>query len=221
MRCDDVIRQLAVRTDEVVPAAIAEHLAGCARCSEWAKRASQLDRLWEATRASEPAAEVWEGVWNRIVESLDTSTSMQVEHRVMPVSLANGSALADRATIVKHSGLSLNRRRSFAKVISFGLAQAAAVFIAVSVVWHFFPAVQDPRINNDPTSSVTGAETRDATLLSVDIEEGNLVMIEAEGDKPEVVVLRSESSPFGIDEWLLMFNHVESMAPNSMVAMKE
>jgi len=61
----------------------------------------------------------------------------------------------------------------------------------------------------------------DAASLSIEIEEGNLVVIRSEGQKPEVLVLTSESSPFGIDDWLLMFNAVESMAPNPVVAMKE
>jgi hypothetical protein len=221
MQCNDVIRQLAVQTDDVVPLSIAEHLAGCTACAEWAKRASQLDRLWEATRAPDPSPEAWEGVWNRVIESLDSPPSMHVEHQALPAALGNGSMHASHAAVVKHSGSSFNRRSSLAKVISFGLAQAAAVFIAISVVWQFFPSMQKPGMRNQPPSLVGNTAPRDASSLSVDIEEGNLVMIEAVGDKPQVFILRSETSRLGIDEWLLMFNHVEAMAPNSVVAMKE
>jgi len=61
----------------------------------------------------------------------------------------------------------------------------------------------------------------DAASLSIEIEEGNLVVIRSVGQKPEVLVLTSESSPFGIDDWLLMLNAMESIDLNPVVAMKD
>ena len=54
MRCDEVIRELAVPTDDRDSAALAEHLASCPSCAGWAKRDAQFDRLWEATRPTNP-----------------------------------------------------------------------------------------------------------------------------------------------------------------------
>lgn len=198
MHCDDVVRRLAARTDDQVPAVLVEHLALCPACSEWAKRAAQLDRLWEATRAPDPSPQAWENVWDRIALSLDSSTPMHPEQPVMPVALRNGSRPKTWASIVRASAGSGSRRPSIAAVGLFGLAQAAAVLLAVSLAWKFFPSPQN----------------------SVDIEEGSLVLIRSEGEKPKVMVLTSESTPFGIDEWLLVFNKMESLA-NPVVAMKE
>src|SRR5438046_10702231 len=73
MRCDAVIRELAVPTDERDSTALAEHVAKCPACAAWAKRSAGLDRLWEATRPPEPSAEVWDVLWSRLARSLDAS----------------------------------------------------------------------------------------------------------------------------------------------------
>ena len=56
MRCDEVIRELAVPTDDRDSAALAEHLANCPSCAVWAKRDAEFDRLWDATRPAEPSS---------------------------------------------------------------------------------------------------------------------------------------------------------------------
>jgi hypothetical protein len=223
MQCNEVIRELAAPSDDQDSAALAEHLAGCAACSEWAKRASQLDRLWEVTRPADPTPQAWEAVWTRIVASLESSTSIRVEHSTARTASRNGSTPQAAPTTAQPFSSSRRRPWSLAAVASFGLAQAAAVLFVVGLAWHSFPLSRNAQIvqRPDPTPSTETSPSLDATSLSIEIEEGNLVVIRSEGQQPEVLVLTSESSPFGIDDWLLMFNAVESMAPNPVVAMKE
>jgi hypothetical protein len=108
-----------------------------------------------------------------------------------------------------------------AALASFGLAQAAAVLFAVGLVWQSLPSPQNAQIAKRLTPATATYPYMDADSPSIEIEEGNLVVIRSEGQKSEVLVLASESSPFGIDDWLLMLNAAESMAPNPVVAMKE
>jgi len=223
MQCNEVIRELAARSDDQDSIALAEHLAGCAACSEWAKRASQLDRLWEATRTPDPTPQAWETVWARIALSLDSSTPIHAAHSAAAAAFRNGSTPKVEPSATQLSPSSRPRPWLFAAVASFGMAQAAAVLLVVGLVSQSFPLSRNARIakSSGPTLSAPMSSSVDAASLSIEIEEGNLVVIRSEGQKPEVLVLTSESSPFGIDDWLLMFNAVESMAPNPVVAMKE
>jgi hypothetical protein len=54
----------------------------------------------------------------------------------------------------------------------------------------------------------------------IEIDEGRVVVIRAEGPAAKVVDLTPEWTSWSVDEWLVMLNEVESM-PNSVVAMKE
>lgn len=221
MHCHDVVRQLAARTDDQVPADLAEHLAGCAACSEWANRAAKLDRLWEATRAPEPSPRAWDSMWDHIVESLDSATATRSKQPVVPAALRNGTRFKLQVAVATQSGSSRSRRRSFLAAGLLGLAQAAAVLFVVSIAWQSLNTVPEPKVADDSKPALAASGSVDATSLPIDIEEGSLVVIEAEGEKPEVKVLISENSPFGIDDWLVMFNKMESMDLKPVVAMKE
>jgi hypothetical protein len=223
MKCDEVIRELAVPSDDQDPAALAEHLAGCRACALWARHTSQFDRLWEATRPADPTPEAWEAVWVRINESLDASTRMRNQASASSA-LYNGSSPKVAASNTPQPFRSTRPRLwSFAAVTSFGLAQAAAVLFAVAIVWQSFHSPQTTQFAKHPTlaTDMVSSSTKNASPVAIEIEEGSLVVIRADGEEPEVLVRTSESSPFGIDDWLLMFNTVESMAPNPVVAMKE
>ncbi|MGO9470999.1 MAG: hypothetical protein ACLQIB_43425 [Isosphaeraceae bacterium] len=200
MQCNDVIRELAAPSDDRNFTALAEHLAECAACSEWAKRASQLDRLWEFTRPSDPSPQAWEAVWTRIVETVDSSTLAPVEHPGAAAAIRNGSTPKVEPAL-GHPSRSFRRRPwSFAAVASFGLAQAAAVLLVVGVAWHSFPLSQNTQIAKNPVPSLAlpNSSAADSASLSIDIEEGSLVIIRSEGKKLEASVLTSENSPFGI-----------------------
>ncbi len=200
MQCDDVIRELAAPSDDRNPAALGEHLAGCTACSEWAKRASQLDRLWDFTRPSEPTPQAWEAVWTRIVEKLDSSTQIHVKHPAAATVFRNGSTAKVAPVAAQRSRSSRPRPWSFAAVASFGLAPAAAVLLVVGLAWHSFPLSRNTQIakSSGPTLSTPTSSAVDAASLSIDIEEGSLVVIRSEGKKLEISVLTSETSPSGI-----------------------
>jgi len=221
MQCNEVIRELAAPSDDRDPAALAEHLAGCATCAEWAKQASWLDRVWEVTRPPDPSPQVWDNMWVHVVESLDSPSSVRIEHPGAIAASRNGSTPHVAPFAAQPSLTSRTRPWSLAAIASFGLVQAASVLLAVGLVWHSFPAAQDIQTAKRPDPSTAVHSYTDADLPCIEIEEGNLVVIRSEGQKAEVLVVTSESFPFGIDDSLLILNAAESIAPNPIVAMKE
>ena len=137
MHCDEVIKELATPTDHRDSTALAEHIAGCPACAAWANRAAQLDRLWEATRPPEPTADVWDAVWARMATSLDPSTSTELESSLTPVGLPERIAARGRDFLIKaprHSPRS--RPGTWRRSALIGLAQAAAILLAVGLAWH-------------------------------------------------------------------------------------
>src|SRR5262245_58380127 len=111
MRCDDVIRALVAPTDAAHKAALVDHLNQCSSCAAWAKRATQLDHLWQVTQPAEPISEAWDNVWTQVVSSLDALT---VSNFQLPTSAdrwngaANGSPRRFEARSAEHP-----RARSF------------------------------------------------------------------------------------------------------------
>jgi hypothetical protein len=210
MLCDEVIRELAVPTDDRDSAGLAEHLASCPSCAGWAERAVQLDRLWEATRSTEPSPETWDSVWAHLACSLDSSTPTGFEAFVLPIASSNGSVVKVEKPLKATPPSSRSRLRSLAAIGVLGLSQAAAIFIAVALSWH-------------PSNGV-------------EIEEGRLVVIRIDGSAAKVVDLTPERMSYSVttmtrptlqpiastalDDWYLVFNAVEAIA-NPVVAMKE
>jgi hypothetical protein len=226
MRCNDVIRELAAPSVDCDASALAEHLAVCPACTAWANRGAALDRLWDATRPLDPPAHAWEAVWANIVDSLDSPASTHAPQRVAAGAARNGasSRVALKSPAVERVPSPGPRSWSVKATAWLFLAQAAAVLLGVGLAWHSF----------HPTRSVQSAEieegyvvrislTQDGasgTLPSVEIEEGHVVLIQAEDPKPEALVISSEPALWGVDDWYIMFNAVESMA-NPVLAMKE
>jgi len=129
-----------------------------------------------------------------------------------------------------------------------GLAQAAAVLLAVGLSWRGFAPSRPPQVAlvTDPTSLPSASQSgAGASLLPEDeglqrfeapyitvaseaipvvVEEGSLVVIHAD-PKPTVVHLNSKGRSFGFDggfdEWYFAFNAVEALAANPVVVMKE
>jgi hypothetical protein len=239
MRCDDVIRELAVPTDDRDSARLAEHLANCSSCAGWSRRAAQLDRLWVATRPAEPSSEVWGAMWSHLANSLDPATAQGFEAVSRPMPSARRSMARAEAPAVIIPPSSRSRRWTWGAVGLVGLAQAAAILLAVTATWHqsnrapgpadgladiprsSAPAPTTPRKASDPLSAPT-----------VEIEEGRVVVIRVEDSTARIVdltpqtasyrlekTLRNLESPH-VDDWLLMLNEVESMS-KPIVAMKE
>ena len=254
MRCDEVIRELAVPTDERESTTLAEHLARCPACAAWAKGAAGLDRLWEATRPGEPSSEVWNGVWARLASSLDASIPHELETFAPSVPARNGSPANGKAQPPRPLPSSNTHPRRWFAIGLIGLAQAAAVLLAVGLSWHRFVPSQRPQGALPTVGVATLSQGKGLTgfkLVSIHVsseafptvvEEGSLVvihadpnprkilvpifssqfmfLIQAEGHIPTVVDLTPEEMSFGVDDWYLAFNAVESLT-NPKVAMKE
>jgi hypothetical protein len=215
MRCDEVIDELSVPSGDHDPAALSEHLARCPACALAAQKLAALDRLWEASRPSEPSDEVWDAVWRRVVSSLDMSVPPGLESlERASASLNDQSAAVPSRRSAGSLAPSRRRGRNWVLVGWIGLAQAAAVLLAVGLAWHA----------SNPSKWTQLAQTGDssAAMPTVDVEEGRLVVIviPAAGEKPTVVDRTPERMYLGVDDWYLVYNAVEALA-NPVVAMKE
>jgi hypothetical protein len=209
MRCEEVIRELAVPTDGRDDLAISRHLAGCETCVRWAEQAADLDRLWAATRPSEPSAESWDNLWSSLTAQLDGDS----RHGVNGTRSVHAHALSAASL----PGPSRRGRywRGLVAVGLVGLAQAAALLVAFGVAWH--RPVRSPAVSPDPLIVQKSAPGLD---FVVDVEEGEVALIHSDGKKVRVDELASQDSSSGVDEWYLFFNVLEPMA-KSVVAMTE
>jgi hypothetical protein len=221
MRCDDVIRELAVPTDSRDLASLADHLNHCPSCAAWAERAARLDRLWQVTQPAEPTSGVWDNIWAQVASSLDVQAA---NGAISPAVTSLRNGLASGAPLrfaAKPSERPLTRpfrSRRWTALALVGLAQAAAVLLVVGMSWRFFVPSRPPQ--NELIAS----------LPSVDIEEGHLVMIVADPKLLSVVDLTPKTTTAGVDhvdwygdekyfDWFQVYHEVESLAKPS-VAMK-
>jgi hypothetical protein len=212
MRCDEVIRELAVPTDGRDDLALSRHLADCKACARWAEQAAKFDRLWEATRPAEPSAEAWDHLWSSVTVELDRPSR----------SIVNGSRSVHAAALTPPGQpVSSGRQRlwrGLAAVGIVGLAQAAALLIAVGIA---------PRDDTRtlPPSQLTKIAAIDQNsqpnLGSVfDVEEGEVAIIHDDGTRVRADDLAAQDPSNGVDEWYLFFNVLEPMA-RSVMAMAE
>jgi hypothetical protein len=229
MRCDEVIRELAVPTDDRDRTVLDAHLADCPSCVAWARRATLLDQLWEATRPCEPAPEAWDSVWANITQSLQSATAEREFAATAPSSLRLGAS----PKIITHSVPAptqpSNRAhaRRFAAIVLMGLAQAAAILVALGLAWRVERPSQTPRNpqiaqNNTPSPPRVPSVIRvsQPVMFEVDIEEGHLMKFCVDGPAPRVEDVTPQMA-FGIRDGtpgdMMMFNVVESFA-RTMVA---
>lgn len=252
MRCEDVIRELAASTGEPDQAAMAQHLAGCPACATWARRAGQLDALWDATRPPEPAPEAWDSVWATIARQLEAPASLEAVAPARAWPSRNGRS---SKVVVAHPAPAhpaAHRRPWRLAAIAFvGLAQAAAILITLSLVGltpgpvPTYSPQSTQIVQKDMPPPLPGPSVVRVALpvrVEVEIEEGPLVMIRADGQVPRVVmvmgqgmasglegwgvaagglgrtaILAQERAP-GVDPWYVMFNQVESIATPRIAA---
>jgi hypothetical protein len=227
MYCDDVIRELVVPTDDRDSAAIAEHVANCSSCAGWAERDAQFDRLWNTTRPIEPSPQVWDTVWAHIASSLDSSTPAEFEAVASPMATLNGSVLHVERPLGLTPASSRSRPWNWAAIGLIGLAQAAAVLLAVGWAWHSSRNPQQPQVATaihspalSPDSSQGAKEIGLLSVPAVDIEAGQQVVIRVEDSAATVVDVTPDGISYSVDDWYLVFNAVEAIA-NPVVAMKE
>jgi hypothetical protein len=227
MHCDEVIRELVVPTDDRDSATVAEHLANCASCAGWAERDAQFDRLWNATRPIEPSPQVWVTVWAHIASSLDSSTPAEFKAVASPMATLNGPVLHVERPLGLIPASSRARPWNWAAIGLIGLAQAAAVLLAVGWAWHTSRNPQQPQVatatHSPALSPDSSQEAKEIGLLSVpavDIEAGQQIVIRVEGSAATVVDVTPDGISYSVDDWYLVFNAIEAIA-NPVVAMKE
>ncbi len=182
MRCEDVIRELAVPMGTADPSALAEHLAGCPRCAAWSERDAKLGRLWEATRP-EPPAGAWDAIWARASEALDRP-------RTIPI--------PPRRRVVRR-----------AAIVGIGLAQAAAILIAV-LAWPRPQPGPGPIgvVHVGPPAVIEPVPAPAAGAYEAD--EGQTLIISADGRGVRDCDLNEGANSHDRD--LAFFNAIESLA---------
>jgi len=227
MHCDEVIRELVVPSDDRDSAGLAEHLANCPHCAGWAKRDAQFDRLWNATRPTEPSPHVWDTVWAHIASSLESSTPAKFEAIASPTTALNGSTRRGERPIGFTAVPSRSRPSNWAAIGLIGLAQAAAVLFVVGLTWFSSRHSQDPQMAiavHTPALSPDSSEvSKQIGLLSgaaVEIEAGRWMVIRMEESAAKVVDLTPEGVSWSVDDLYLAFNAVEAIA-NPVIVMKE
>jgi hypothetical protein len=200
MHCDEVIRELAVPTDERDSAVLAEHLASCHQCSAWATRDAEFEHLWNATRSGEPSGQAWDTVWSHITSSLDCTTSAEIKEYRVPNAPSNVPSPLVETPIRSFSRSSRSRSWKRSAIVVIGIAQAAGVLLAVGITWRM--------------------STKSSIPPVVEIEAGQSVVIRVDDAAADIVVLTPDGMSSSVDDWYLVFNQIEAIA-NPVVAMKE
>jgi hypothetical protein len=210
MRCDDVIRELSVPGEDRDEAALVRHLAECERCARWAERSVQLDLLWDATRPGAPSPEAWNSLWSTVVATIDQPDAL-ADH------LLNGArylpSMPGSAPVPNSS--SARRWRGIAAIAIIGLAQAAALLLAVGLSWDSpIHTIHPPGLRPSPDLAKRIEPSLDSV---VDVEDGQVPYIRSEGATMQVIDLTALETPNGEDPWFVFYNLIE---PGQMVAMQ-
>jgi hypothetical protein len=224
MRCDEVIRELAAPTDDRDATALAEHLAGCLSCSGWARQAARLDQLWDATRPSEPSPEAWDSVWANIAQSLPSPTAKGESPGATFRPSRNGTAPKILTHPAPTHAANPPRIWRIGAVALVGLAQAAAILVAIGLAWRgpsSGPMPRNPELVQDNTPAIphspSAIRVSSPVRVEADIEEGRLLVILADGPAAQVMDKTPPEMAYGVDAMYVMFNVVESIA-NPVVA---
>jgi len=210
MRCDDVIRELANPTEGRDPIELAYHLAHCKVCARKADQSIRLEQIWEATRPSDPPAETWDRIWDRVRGRLEGLPD--ASHSRPP-------------RWFRLSSRNVARARSWGTVAAIGIvgvSQAAAVMLAFGLSWKSPYSTPPTGVEIRRTDAPMVVQTLSPTGHdpTVEIDEGQVVLIKTEGSQIQVIDLSSGEPADNVDRWYLAFNDVESMA-NPVVAMAE
>ena len=168
MRCPEVMQELSAPGAPIDAAALAEHLASCPTCTQWAADVAQFDRLWADSRPMEPDAARFERVWTRV-----TRAAEQAGHRAEGPSTLPMILPEQVRSTAQAPGVSRWQRMERGILVS-GLA-AAAVLLIVLVRPMFLGRPAGPEIAS-PVSRPTPLLVR-----SFDSEPGQTLFIEVSG----------------------------------------
>ncbi len=211
MRCDEVMRELNLPSDDRDDRALARHLAECKSCARWAEHAAGFNRLWDATRPADPPTESWDRLWSSVTARLDHSGPVTTPH-----SRPENPFAAVGAAVPQHSSPITRSWRGLAAIGLVGLAQAAALFLAVNLYWNTSDKNVQPPFPPGPDVVRRTAPSLDS---EVDVEEGQVILIRSEGPAVDVSDLALLETFNGEDPWYVFFNRVESAS--TVVAMTE
>ena len=153
MRCEDVIRELAAPTDMRDAAASADHLSRCPSCAALADRAARLDRLWEATRPSEPRPRSGIACGRKLAHSLDALKPIKkLRHRLrrLPKRLGRADPSSTSRSQSRASCPRSCRSRLWQRSVWSGLSRVAAVLLVAGLTWWLFVPLerQLPRLTS-------------------------------------------------------------------------
>jgi len=229
MRCNEVLRELAVPTDAQDSAAIDEHLARCPACAAWAERAKGLDRLWKATQPQEPAPATWDALWAGLATSLDALVPKELASPALFGS-RNGSPTEPRPKLIPERS-ARSRLRTSAVIGLIGLAQAAAVVIAVGLTWNGSDPSRPVQIATRTDPAAASSVSQPANLPvnpssavpgAVEVEEGRLVVvvIRNQGKSATIIDRTPEVTFLEVDDLFLLLSAMESES-QAKVAMKD
>ena len=118
--------------------------------------------------------------------------------------------------MLQHSSPITRSWRGLAAIGLVGLAQAAALFLAVNLYWNTSDKNVQPPFPPGPDVVRRTAPSLDC---EVDVEEGQVILIRTEGSAIDVSDLALLETFDGEDPWYVFFNRVESAS--TVVAMTE
>jgi hypothetical protein len=188
MRCSEVIDQLGMSTGGFeLKTDVSDHLASCADCAAWAEDDARMLRAWHASRSVEPSVEAWNAVWTRISAGLDAAQRPRV------LTMPEQPAAA---------------RRFRPGLVTLGLAQAAAILVAVVLLPGRHPHEGRPSESLALEIPVVGNQ--------VEFDSGEVAMLRDEAGRWVKVVdrasTRDDPNSNQLDGNYAMFNDVEAMA---------
>jgi hypothetical protein len=164
----------------------------------------RFGQLWEATQPPEVPAEAWDRVWAGIEAGLSTRDAHDP---------------GTRSVLPAHRSAPPSRWRTAAVLGLVGLAQAAALLLAVGLAWRT-PAKDGGPVPGPsapaPAPAVAVAPSLDSEF---DFEDGQVPLLRSDGSTVRMVDLTDLDSANGEDPWFVFFNRVE--ATGAVVAMAE
>jgi len=203
MRCDEVTRELAAPSDSRDGRALAEHLAHCQKCADWADRAAKFDRLWEVTRPADPGSDAWGSVWTSVNAALDSAGAMKARRPWL--GRASGQVFDDPANRRSREG---RFWWGLAVVGTIALAQAAAILLAIGFAWHPPEGPSGVPDVNPGAGLVQGTVPNLEAV--VDVEDGQVPYISSDGPTITVRDVAAPELPNGEDPWYVFFGRIES-----------
>jgi hypothetical protein len=180
---------------------------------------------------------MWDRVWTQVACAVDESTPAEQKAFTLHLSSLNRSAAKTEESPAPKGRSSGFRAGRLMAIGSLGIAQAAAIVLAVWLSWQPAAKSPDPQVadTNVVPSFVTTDSNGTVSTDGVEIEEGRLIVIRIEGPAARVVDLTPERTPPrrptfatrrvglpelpGVDPMYLAFNEVEGIA-NLVVAME-